>query len=64
MKAFPHNLLHYTKQKDGKGAAATPHVFEVEINKIIGFQNPQLVMLPTVYLKDGSQTRAGTFNCD
>ena len=35
-----------------KCIATTPCILKVEIDEILTIQNPQLVMLPTVHLKD------------
>ena len=39
-------------RKTGKCITSEPCIFEVETSEIIGVQNPPLVLLPTVHLKD------------
>ena len=47
-----HSIVTIPTKQTGKYDAITPCIVEVEIEEIVCLQNAQLVLLPTVHLKD------------
>ena len=47
-----HSIAAIPAKLTCKCITATPCILEMEIDEIVNIQNPQLVMLPTVHLKD------------
>ena len=47
-----HSILTIPSKLTGKHNAAKPCIFEVEIDEIKNIQNPLLIMLPAVHLKN------------
>ena len=58
-----HSIATIPIKRTGTCIASTPCVYKVQANKILKTQNPQLVMLPTVHLKNDIEQDHFPFKC-